>query len=786
MPAVNGATAPGTNRTTARPRYVYHLSASPDSFRQPYHLLDVDVIDKNVNDSEVRRQKLPGFDTVQRKILSAGFQAQNKQVNQSAQTTPAIKTNKIVQTCSQTLSDEQIEQALQSTELSQFLSSIFPTVSDELVKNQVFDLFKDDLRVISDDEEESTNQSNNQSVNPPTSSHNISLFHSFHHLALSKHCLVGSVEWHPTRACVAFSLTPCWSFDEWAEHSGEVSLSYILLYDLGSLLHPYCVIKVPGLVSTFKFHPEQPAYIAAGLQTGQCILYQINTHRTKHKHALKQDPSPTSPSGSDIIKPTSKPGSAAGAKGSSSSFLSSLSSSPADSHSSSLLPSPLYALLSNLDRSHGRPVTDIHWLPVNQQVTRKGDMLYPSSIQSAAHSNNQNNQSGRPSSQQGSLGHLISTQFGSMAADGRILYWDMRHLNEPSAAHQSLNQSPTQSSFQKTGSIDAGEFFNSHQHAERDGKWSPLFTQQLHAGISTQASKDASGDSAASITPPVNVNNHVSVSTAFPVSAGITARKIAPGAGDAWPMWTALTEDGEILELDTSSRPVTMSRRTRVHASVGCSLQRSSLLPHLYLSCGESTWALWVHGLDFPAFVSPPCALGYSCAVFSPSRPAVLAAARSDGVVEIWDCLDASHAPAYQFAIGTNDRVTSLNFQSTAEQFSNQSINSLPFLSQYSTSRQYLAAGDSAGKCHIIEMPRPLRRRVGNEEQHMEQFIEREMKRGKFAQARENVKRTGQVPVTPFDILKTRLKSQGSKLSADAAAEADYLALCKETLAATS
>jgi len=772
-----------------RSRFVYHLSSHRSNFSHPYHLLDVDVIDKNLSDVEYRRQKLPGFDNLPRIILSSGFQAQAQQATQATQTRPIIKINQSGQTQSQTLSQQEIDREINSSEFSSFLSNVGEILDDELARNLTIDLFKDELQVIDDEEEEnigqSSNGNNSGSQSSGLSSHSVSLFHSFHHLSLSKHHTVNSVEWHPHRACIAFSLTPSWSFDQWCEHSGEVSLSYILLYDLASLLHPYCIIKVPGLVTSFKFHPQQPAYLAAGLQTGQCILYQITAQKKQHKHALKQKQAKN-----EKTENSNKQNQQQQQQSSSSSFLSALTSTGLDANSSSLLPSPLYALLSNLDRSHGRPVTDIHWLPQSQQLTRKGELL------SVAQRPNSRDSSSAASSSHSN----ISSQFLSLAGDGRILYWDMKHLNEPASqsmnmqTHAANNANANVSSFQSTGSMDDGQFFNSHQHEQRDGKWSPIFSLPLapNQPNSSNSSDGENGENRSGGRGSNNneaemvaaVNSHVKVSSAFPVSSTITARKLASGALNNWQCFTSLSEDGEIIEIDSGSRPANIGKRAKVHSSMGNSIDRSILLTDLYLSCGETTWALWIKGNEWPIFISPPVTVGsYSCAKFSPSRPSVLAIARSDGVIEIWDCLDASHAPSYQFAIGADDRVTNLSFQSAPSQITLTDIRApLPFLSSYSSTRQYLAAGDSSGKCHIVEMPRPLRKKLLNEDVHMRAFIDRETKRGKFSLGRESIKRTGKTPITPYTEqqfeMKTRKENQ-TKMS-DNEAESAYEILCKE------
>ena len=843
-PSASSASPP----PSGRPLLGYRLTPSSASLLCPYHLLDVDVVDKSGVDVEYRRQKVAQYEGV-REVLDGTFQAQAAQRSVATQTAHRQSRSAISQYQRQTMGEEAMEEAMRSDGLRLFVERVWPELRRELSKNEALDVFKDQLRLEEEDEEEpaaaalgatsgrlrpnttaggSLTGSGASSTSASTGrpSHALSLFHSFHHLLYSRSASVGWVEWHPSRCCIAFSLIPSWTFDEWCDHSGEVSLSYILLYDLNNLLQPYTIIKVPGVVTVFRFHPTQHLHtprhssglsasspssstsvtpLVAGLQTGQVLLYHLPnlpTTAQESKAAAGQprpvtaQPKPLPPNPllsapfAPLPSPSSSASSASSASSSSSSFLSSLSSSPSDG--SSLVPSPLYALLSNLDRSHGRPITDLHFIPLQHNVNRRGERIHHN------HSNV-------------TASTLLSSQLLSFAADGKVLFWDYRQLNEPSHSSGGGHLGPHSTSSAAASHAGDDGLTSEEWHEKRDGKWSPLYSLPLHlaqpsSGGDADGGGGGGGAGGASSSSAPSMNSLVRVSTAFPVSSTLTARRVAPGPSPLSALLLAVSEDGELLEIDTAARgspdghsqphnsasssssstsssasslPPSVLRRCRVHSTVGVSIDRSPCLPSLYVSCGESTWSIWHCGDDQPVFVSPPCQAqaSYSAARWSPSRPAVVCLGRSDGVVEVWDCCDQTHSPSITFPTGSSDAVMALQFQpanvhlvapaidpaapttstssATPAQSSPHPVlaapSSVAVPSVYSSSaRQYLAAGDGGGKCHIIEVPRPLRRKLAGEDALMLRWIERERSRGHCTQLRQTQKSRGQSTLTPY------------------------------------
>lgn len=109
-----------------------------------------------------------------------------------------------------------------------------------------------------------------------------------------------------------------------------------------------------------------------------------------------------------------------------------------------------------------------------------------------------------------------------------------------------------------------------------------------------------------------------------------------------------------------------------------------------------------------PIFSSSPSPVNLTAGCWSPSRAGVLFVARSDGVIEAWDFLDRSHEPSVVANIASC-AITQLTFQV------------LP--AGQNPQHAQLAAGDSQGALHIIDLPRSLRRAQPKEKQLIQTFF---------------------------------------------------------------
>jgi WD40 repeat protein len=180
------------------------------------------------------------------------------------------------------------------------------------------------------------------------------------------------------------------------------------------------------------------------------------------------------------------------------------------------------------------------------------------------------------------------------------------------------------------------------------------------------------------------------------------------------------TEDGELAMCDWGSgkkdddddggKKKVVKNVYRCHYLNATALQKSPHFPDLYLTVGDWSFHIWKLGMDVPLFSSPFADENVLSGCWSPTRPAVIVIALADGTVHFWDLLDQSHRPTAVQSVSSN-AISSLRFCPPAH------------------SLQYLAAADSQGDLHILEIPRNLRRKLAGEEELMSHFYQREVDR---------------------------------------------------------
>lgn len=155
------------------------------------------------------------------------------------------------------------------------------------------------------------------------------------------------------------------------------------------------------------------------------------------------------------------------------------------------------------------------------------------------------------------------------------------------------------------------------------------------------------------------------------------------------------------------------------HFRPSVSLVSSPFFPHLLLSVGDTMFNIWkktVQGNMESIFSSSSAtAATFTSGVWSPSRAGVIFMGKSDGSLDIWDLLDQTHKHSSNVPIASSLALSSLAFWTTTSTSTNLA------------KRQLLAAGDTDGNLHILEIPRNLSRGPANEVSLMSQaFIARE------------------------------------------------------------
>jgi len=228
---------------------------------------------------------------------------------------------------------------------------------------------------------------------------------------------------------------------------------------------------------------------------------------------------------------------------------------------------------------------------------------------------------------------------------------------------------------------------------------------------------------------------HASVALTNPGASGtICATKIESADGTNVVM---VTEDGEVAVVNWASKSAdekksAVTRINKSHVSACTAVCRSPHFPNMFMTVGDWTFTIWQldeEGMQEPVFVSSPASHQLTTGCWSPSRPGLMVVARADGTIEVWDLLDQCHKPSLMFPSGS------------------EGITSMKFWQSNVGAQQYLAVGDNEGKLHIIEIPRNMRKPIPHENQLMQQFYNREIKRVAYAKNRRGIRSNEKKPV---------------------------------------
>lgn len=562
-----------------RPPLGFYISQSRFKFAKP---VDFDDVEPGEKSAEYRRQKIPNY--TDKLTLEMGFQAAPKKQEIATQTFWLNSVNKATQYAPVNFHDDEKESILASSTLTDFLRASEELIMRELQTNETLDIFKDEFYEFHDEEVSLGNRLEN----------NLEVFHSFSHFKYSKNKNINGVQWFPSLppagvkhgsvlgaghgTLVSFSCSNNVTFDQWVEQSGKVLTSSILIYSLQDVLHPWLVLEVPGNITTFKVHPTHPEYIIAGLTTGQVLFWDISDAREKVKQYQNQQM--VNQHAYNRSGQNKSVGSSTVSVGVSVGVGSSVDDHP-DQQDEIQIPPIKYTVLSYIDRSHSRPVTDLVWLPPQQNVSRKGETY---------------------TAEKG-----ISSQFASVASDGRILFWDFKNRNDGSASKKAADAAAAAMGGGPNSLAAKVAAAAAEDPDAKEPKWAPIFSLPL---------------------------GKIDGST-----GSVGAVKLALGDGT---LMMAVTEEGEVSELDWGARatedrakPDTVKSVQRAHFQAATTVERSPHFSDIYLTVGDWTFSIWKVGVEGPVFTSA-CSNEYlSCGRWSPTRPGIIVTAKADGTIDV-------------------------------------------------------------------------------------------------------------------------------------------------------
>ena len=346
--------------TDTRPRYVMALTCKRKEFNKAHKFSDRDSSeDPNITMNDCRPYKDPNFET-RRKEHHVGIQAVPELTESKCQTTWFRPVAKAIQYAPIGLSEREKYEAMDSDAMRDFLTTIRERYEEALQQNETVDIYSDDFADLAEDEGALGNKTDSE----------LKELQSYYHLQYCAGRLLTHIQWQPgAKGVVAVAGARRMTFEERVGIAGKVHTGYILLWSSLDPIQPQMVLEAPGDVHCFKFCPTNSDLVIGGLESGQIAMWDLADARAKAREAKMLSDDTGEEGGSNTI--TASP-----------------------------------TILSAVDLSHKRSVTDLIFLPANFEVSERGKFTRPKD----------------PPTEQ--------NMFLSVGADGTLLWWDVRKAHE--------------------------------------------------------------------------------------------------------------------------------------------------------------------------------------------------------------------------------------------------------------------------------------------------------------------------------------------------------------------
>lgn len=585
----------------------------------------VKLYDRNADVSGVaewRAVKDPNFKSIIEK--DSGFQAAMPLQEQAAQTTWNRLVNKSIQYSSVSSGDDMI--ADQKEALLLFLEKALVTVENSLQQNESVDIFNDTFVITGDDDDDGGDAKTNE----------LKELKNFGDPYYAKNKQLVAIDWVPNLpGLVAISVVDNVSFDTRTMSSGATKTSHLLVWDFRQLVKPVVYMSAESEIMCFRFNKSNKGQLVGGSITGQVYLWDISEAlkaATRKKADVTED--------EDNERDTGP------------------------------IP-PL--LVSSIDHSHKKAVSDIMWLPADTQINYRGNLVAQEHLDGNQY------------------------QFITISGDAMIYVWDTRfkqiaaeelkHIGRP----KHVPTEKAQSKGEEPKLLWAPIFRAPLKRTEGVGELSlnKLFCPYASLNAKVSEKTEQSGE----------VRSHLVVTTEEGdlMYVDLTAAKSGGDHG----------HDEEDDAKDAGSREfITWTVPDHVRPAVA--LHMSPFFPDIILTVADACFHIWSAGRDQPLFISPNHSHRLTCGAWSPTRPSVVILADATGHLQTWDFSDSSNKP-------------SLELKATHEH-----ISSMEFMPGANSRQQLLAIGDEVGTLHVYELPRSLIRAVPREMENMQSFLDRE------------------------------------------------------------
>eukprot|EP00494_Astrolonche_serrata_P032139 UN32408 len=312
----------------------YKLSTSVKNIEQDVQLGDSDVhsFDKKQKKKKSASVGIQINESIIPIQTDQEIQTTEIKVEGSSQTPWRAKKNKITQYETQILTKEEQITIIKSHKFKQFLNKVTPRVTKVLKMNETIDCFKNEFACfMSMDAEPMGNKSEE-----------IEEIQNLTDVELTKNKSVSNLEWMPNdNKTIGISVAINGTFDNRIDLSSKTTTTYILLFRLEQVKSKATIVLVvPDEILCFKFNPNNPQIVVGGLMSGQVVYWDFqhlnleeifsesqSKRRNKNKDVLNEENDETEKR--YMIQPKN---------------------------------------MSTTEVSHKHPVTDIHWISMEQQI----------------------------------------------------------------------------------------------------------------------------------------------------------------------------------------------------------------------------------------------------------------------------------------------------------------------------------------------------------------------------------------------------------------------------------
>ncbi|CAF0933439.1 unnamed protein product [Adineta ricciae] len=504
-------------------------------------------------------------------------------------------------------------------------------------------------------------------------------YQSFSSIKQSRGMIVTCVQWHPTiRGIIAVSLAAGQGFDERVEHVSKTtsSPSLIFIWSFIDPIQPKLYLEAPDDIQCFQFSPTDPHVIAGGCVNGQVVMWDIKEYEDRIRN----------PRGDHRDKDLFIPG--------------------FEDESFFQTPSLRYCAVSSIEHGHSEPIMDLQWIPDHFQITTQG---LPTENLS------------------GNCSQIMTCSF-----DSQVLLWETR---PPRGGPKPLSKKER-------------EILNpmgvplTFKHL--DLIWRPFLRLQLQSPEAGQVDfaprkfsiRESQGDRDA-----LNKEDYTfekkkeSTGGQFvnPIDDG--NKTISQGKAKILQSIDTFfyvgTEDGQLVYQDWIPQKENDSAKFTTPKAAWSAivldgpvvaLKRSPFFKDVLIIAGGWIFQIWREKVHSGSLLhTSPMKEKITDVEWSPTRPGVFYVAKQNGSIDVWDIIDRTHAPSISQSI-SNTAITYLSIKTI------------------SSKQQLLAAGDSNGTLHILEVPQSLRQPINQELQVVTNYFTRETERRSFVKHRWNLR----------------------------------------------